>query len=111
RAGRPVLVPVHRKAPEFITAAGAPSWGLTGVPASAGISLLYHVHKLSKALSQAMTVDEVAKTALGAIMEPFGAQGMVINVVDADREWVAGHAGFPLEGPPTESVDPFAFRS
>ncbi|MGW7825302.1 ATP-binding SpoIIE family protein phosphatase, partial [Streptomyces puniciscabiei] len=31
------------------------------------------------------------------IMEPFGAQGMVINVVDADREWVAGHAGFPLE--------------
>ncbi|MEV6022178.1 SpoIIE family protein phosphatase [Streptomyces sp. NPDC052036] len=89
----PLLVPAMLGSRSSYAAPRAHGWGLPGVPGSAPLTCMYHLSKLSDALNQALDTDDVTQAARMRMMEPFGAQVLVLSVVRDGRLWVVGHSG------------------
>ncbi|MGW0083086.1 ATP-binding SpoIIE family protein phosphatase [Streptomyces sp. NPDC003393] len=68
-------------------------WGAPGAPGSAGLSLMYQVHSLSTRLTQLTSLDEITSAAVTRIMDPFGANGMVVGQITDERLWIVGTSG------------------
>jgi anti-sigma regulatory factor (Ser/Thr protein kinase)/GAF domain-containing protein len=85
----PMLVPVF----DPDTSIGTPGWGVSGVPSSAGVSLMYPLRHLADLLNQATTMDHIVAAARYCIMSPFGAQALVLASAGEGRLWVLGHSG------------------
>ncbi|MFC9624467.1 SpoIIE family protein phosphatase [Streptomyces sp. NPDC056930] len=99
----PVLVPVLGTEPsaEAEDEAGAGGddaedevlWGVTGVPGSAGLSLLYALQRLADMLNRATAMEHVTGAAEFCVMAPFRARAMALTSAADGRLWVLGHSG------------------
>jgi GAF domain-containing protein/anti-sigma regulatory factor (Ser/Thr protein kinase) len=85
----PLLVPVY----DPDTSVCTPGWGVTGVPTSAGLSLMYPPRRLADLLNQATTMDHIVRAARYCVMAPLGAKTLVIASAAEGRLWVLGHSG------------------
>ncbi|MFD9436600.1 SpoIIE family protein phosphatase [Streptomyces sp. NPDC060002] len=78
--------------------ADAPPPGITPAlgasPQRAGTGRIHQLIHLAAALSQTVTVADVVNVVADQILPAFGAQGMVISVVDAGRLRITGHRGY-----------------
>ncbi|MFF3517330.1 SpoIIE family protein phosphatase [Streptomyces sp. NPDC002573] len=83
----PMLVPVGH--PSICT----PGWGVSGVPGSAGTSLMYPLRRLEDLLNQATTMEAIVGAARYYVMYPFRAQALVLASANDGRLWVLGHSG------------------
>ncbi|MFF6984640.1 PP2C family protein-serine/threonine phosphatase [Streptomyces sp. NPDC008343] len=89
-------------------------WEFPAVPGTGGLSMMYVIHKLYPALSGARTTAEVAATVRERIMEPLGAESLILTIVHDGRLWVVGHTASPpgavrkIHGSPADSGNPAA---
>ncbi|MGY4921929.1 ATP-binding SpoIIE family protein phosphatase [Streptomyces sp. 900105755] len=86
----PMLVPVG-SAPD--TSICTPGWGVSGVPGSAGTSLMYPLRRLDDLLNQSTTMEAIVGAARYCLMSPFRAQALVLASASEGRLWVLGHSG------------------
>jgi GAF domain-containing protein/anti-sigma regulatory factor (Ser/Thr protein kinase) len=86
----PMLVPAG---PEADTSVCTPGWGVSGVPGSAGTSLMYPLRRLADLLNQATTMDYIVGAAQYCVMSPFQARALVLASASEGRLWVLGHSG------------------
>ncbi|MGW3882799.1 SpoIIE family protein phosphatase [Streptomyces sp. NPDC005055] len=86
----PMLVPVGCDADTSIC---TPGWGVSGVPGSAGTSLMYPLRRLADLLNQSTTMDDIVRAAQYCVMSPFHAQALVLASASEGRLWVVGHSG------------------
>ncbi|MFE4960442.1 SpoIIE family protein phosphatase [Streptomyces sp. NPDC056653] len=86
----PMLVPVGSDAATSIC---TPGWGVSGVPGSAGTSLMYPPRRLADLLNQATTMADIVGAAQYCVMSPFHAQALVLASASEGRLWVLGHSG------------------
>ncbi|WP_406434380.1 SpoIIE family protein phosphatase [Streptomyces sp. NBC_01589] len=86
----PALVPARFDAD---TNADTPGWGVSGVPGSSGVSLMYPLRRLSDLLNQATTTGDIVTTAQECIMSPLHADALVLASAGENRLWVLGHSG------------------
>ncbi|MFD9655799.1 SpoIIE family protein phosphatase [Streptomyces mirabilis] len=86
----PMLVPAGSDADTSICTPGS---GVSGVPGSAGTSLMYPLRRLGDLLNQATTRDDIVRAARYCVMSPFRAQALVLASAGEGRLWVLGHSG------------------
>ncbi|MEU8587266.1 SpoIIE family protein phosphatase [Streptomyces sp. NPDC048664] len=86
----PVLVPAE---PDEEHTVRTPGWGVSGVPGSAGLSLMYPLTRLVDLLNRARTMADVVEAAQYCLMHPFGADALVLASAAEGRLWVVGHGG------------------
>ncbi|WP_405014942.1 SpoIIE family protein phosphatase [Kitasatospora sp. NBC_01539] len=67
----------------------------TATASSAG--RLYQLAHLAAALTEAVSVADVAGLVAGQVLPAFGAQGLVLSTADAGRLRITGHHGYPAE--------------
>ncbi|MEV5750252.1 SpoIIE family protein phosphatase [Actinoallomurus sp. NPDC052308] len=78
---------------------------------TARLGRLYELVHLAAALTEAVGVRDVGDLVADQVLPAFGAQGLVISVVDAGRLKIICHRGYPpqaierLDGVPLESMD------
>ncbi|MFI5998733.1 SpoIIE family protein phosphatase [Streptomyces sp. NPDC051362] len=85
----PILVPPESDDAKL----GTPGWGVPGVPASAGTSMMYPVRRLAESLNRATTMGGVVAAAQPYVMSPLRAQSLVLMTASEGRLWVLGHSG------------------
>jgi hypothetical protein len=85
----PLLVPAWDPDTSICT----PGWGVSGVPGSAGTSLMYPLRRLADLLNQATTMDDIVAAARYCVMSPFRARALVLASASEGRLWVLGHSG------------------
>ncbi|MET8331318.1 SpoIIE family protein phosphatase [Streptomyces sp. NPDC005181] len=85
----PMLVPIFNPDTSVCT----PGWGMSGVPGSAGASLMYPLRRLADMLNQATTMDHIVGAARHCVMSPFRAQALVLASAGEGRLWVLGQSG------------------
>ncbi|MFE1880320.1 SpoIIE family protein phosphatase [Streptomyces diastatochromogenes] len=64
-------------------------------PPAAPTGRLYQLVHLAAALTETVTVRDVAALIVNQILPAFGAQGMVLSAADAGRLKITGHHGYP----------------
>jgi GAF domain-containing protein/anti-sigma regulatory factor (Ser/Thr protein kinase) len=70
-----------------------PGWGVSGVPGSAGMSLMYALRRLGEMLNQATTMDHVVAATRYYVMAPFRARALALASASEGRLWILGHSG------------------
>ncbi|MFF4653096.1 SpoIIE family protein phosphatase [Streptomyces sp. NPDC001380] len=91
-AGFPAILPTRGSRTPTPSSAGT-GWGLTTVPASRGLSLMYQLHKLSMFLNLATATEDVVRAAFDHIATPFGADGCVVALASECGLRVVGRSG------------------
>ncbi|MEE4543052.1 SpoIIE family protein phosphatase [Streptomyces sp. V4-01] len=89
-----LLVPTSSRG-DAGTAGAARDWGVAGVDASGGLSLMYQVHKLSTGLTRVTGLAEITSAVAERIMRPFGAQCAVVGQITDGRLWITGSVAAP----------------
>lgn len=91
----PLIVPVltSSPAPGDSDAVSGGFWGLSDIPGSSALSMMYQVHKLSAALNKAFGLSDVIEATHDRVMAPFGARAFVVAISQAGRLRVVGHSG------------------
>ncbi|MFE9611378.1 SpoIIE family protein phosphatase [Streptomyces sp. NPDC006012] len=69
------------------------TWGVPGVAGSAGMSLMYPLHRLAAMLNRATSMEDITAAAEFCLRAPFRAHAMALASAADGRLWVVGHSG------------------